>query len=152
MSQITPEQIRDAMGTVDDEHKVSGLLHIAMSAAIPLRIMELQARGGPSDADWSGLGAVAQDLAEHGDLLLYRGGKKGQSADLFNATAQAIAVLAFLPGGITIFGSHYQAGATNERDTRTPAEDAHTEDAGPAVKRGDRLPGAVADGEPADAE
>lgn len=120
MSQITPEQIRDAMGTLDPPSVSSSwgphnVLAVAMWAAIPLRIMELQARGGPSDADWGGLGAVAQDLAEHGDLLLYRGGKKGQSADLFNATAQAIAVLAFLPGGITIFGSHYQAGEANER-------------------------------------
>ena len=48
-----------------------------------------------------------KELAEHGDVLLY-GGKKGEAAKMFNKTARAVALLSFLPGGVTLFGTHWE--------------------------------------------
>ena len=84
-------------------------LAIAMSAAVPLHIMRLKEKGGPTAEDMKKAQATSDKLGERGDVLLYGGGKKGECADLFNQTAAAIAVLAFVPGGVTIFGSHFEA-------------------------------------------
>ena len=84
-------------------------LAIAMSAAVPLHIMRLQAKGGPTDEDMKQAQEVSDKLGERGDVLLFGGGKKGEVADLFNGTANAIACLSFVPGGITIFGEHFEA-------------------------------------------
>lgn len=81
----------------------------AMSAAVLIRIQELKKNGGPSSSDWEKMGEFGEVLAAKGDILLFGGGKKGEQADLFNRTAHAISVLAFVPGGITIFGEHWEA-------------------------------------------
>ena len=83
-------------------------LAIAMSAAVPLHIIQLQEWGGPSQEDLDSMVELAPLLGEKGDILLFGGGKKGECADLFNKTAHAIAVMAFCPGGIDIFGQHYE--------------------------------------------
>jgi len=57
-------------------------------------------------------------LGEHGDILIHGGGKKGQCADLFNRTAHAIAVLAFAPGGVEVFGAKFEAKAKARRRGR----------------------------------
>jgi hypothetical protein len=87
---------------------MSAALPIALSAAVPLRIIELQQRGGPDDADYDFARSFGRELAEKADRLLYRG-KPGESADLFNKLARAVAILAFCPGGVTIFGQKYEA-------------------------------------------
>lgn len=76
---------------------------------MPLVIAEMKRRGGPTDTDVEWAREFAWTLAERGDILLYRGGKKGESAEMFNATARAIAILAFSPGGIKLFGQHWEA-------------------------------------------
>jgi len=37
------------------------------------------------------------------------GGKEGEQASAFNAMAKAVACLAFIPGGVTVFNQHYEA-------------------------------------------
>lgn len=83
-------------------------LAIALSAAVPLWIIELQCR--PDLDKYLGERApeIAALVAERADLLLFRGKKKGEAARIFNATAEGIALLAFVPGGVTIFGQHYE--------------------------------------------
>lgn len=83
-------------------------LPIALSAALPLRILELRERGGPTDCDIEHARAFASDLGAHGDVLQFGGGKKGDVARLFSGLVNAVAVLAFCPGGIRIFGAHYE--------------------------------------------
>ena len=85
------------------------ILPTMIQAAVLLRIEELKSRGGPSTEDMEKAQKTSDMLGEHGDILLYGGGKKGQCADLFNRTAHAIAVLAFVPGGINMFGAHFEA-------------------------------------------
>jgi len=89
--------------------KDNNILAIAMSAAIPLYIISLKDKGGPSQADFDSLKETSSLLGEKGDVLLFGGKKKNECADIFNKTAEAIAILSFLPGGITIFGQHYQS-------------------------------------------
>ena len=60
-------------------------------------------------ADFERARKVSNVLGEKGDILLFGGGKKGEAASIFNETAHAIAILAFCPGGIDIFGSHFDA-------------------------------------------
>lgn len=87
----------------------TNLLSSMMQMAVPLWIMQFKAKGGPSEEDRKRAQETSEILGEHGDILLCGGGKKGECADQFNRTAEAIAVLAFVPGGVTIFGTHFEA-------------------------------------------
>jgi hypothetical protein len=84
------------------------LLTIALEAAVPLWIAQLQERG-----DWDYIQRRAKQcadiVAEKGDVILYRGKKRGESAAAFNALAEGLACLAFAPGGVKAFGMHWQA-------------------------------------------
>ena len=92
-------------------------LAIAMATAVPLWIMRFQGVGGPTNEQFKRVTSEASYLlAEYGDILLYpssKGHKKKKStkpitAEIFNRTAEAIAAMAFLPGGIDIFGMHIE--------------------------------------------
>jgi hypothetical protein len=87
-------------------------LSIALGAAVPLHIEEIRKAGGPTVEDFKAASGFSGDLAHRGDVLLFGGGKKGEAAELFNKTARAIAVLAFLPGGVTLFGNHWEVKET----------------------------------------
>ena len=85
-------------------------LHISLCAAVPFRIMEMREKGGPNAADFEAARNASGALGERGDVLLYGGPKrKGEVAELFNQLAHSIAVLAFCPGGVTVFGEHWEA-------------------------------------------
>ncbi len=88
---------------------MNSLLPAMMGMAVILRIRNLEKQGGPNDENMRELHETADMLGEHGDILLYGGGKPGQCAELFNRTAQAIAVLAFSPGGVEVFGTKFEA-------------------------------------------
>ena len=45
-------------------------------------------------------------ILERGDVILYR--EKGKTARAFNALAEAVAYLAFVPGGVKVFGTRYE--------------------------------------------
>ena len=93
---------------------MNGQLAAFMEIAVPMAICEIQGNGGPTDVDWSEARRFVSDLAEHGDVLLYGAGRKGQAADLASRLAHAVAVLSFCPGGVTTFGHHFE--------TKTQAE------------------------------
>ena len=84
-------------------------LSMMMQVAVPLRIEQMKSKGGPSDEDRKRATETSSIIGERGDILLFGGGKKGEAADQFNRTAEAVAVLAFCPGGVTIFGAHFEA-------------------------------------------
>ena len=85
-------------------------MSLTLQAGVPLRIMEMEARGGPSDWDLDDARDFAAVLGEKGDILQYGGGKKGEVAALMNRMIRAVAVLAFCPGGVRLFGSHFVGG------------------------------------------
>jgi hypothetical protein len=93
-------------------------LSIALAAAVPLRLAEL--RTLPADelddllARWAGpdgLGSVtADELGTYGDVLLYGDRRHpGRVAAYFAHLVNALAVLAFSPGGVSAFGQHWKA-------------------------------------------
>lgn len=88
-------------------------LTLFLECSVPLYIAALSDQGGPFDADIEAARAFGPELAARGDLMLY-GGKPGEAAELAGGMARAIAVLAFCPGGVTVFGRTWAAGALND--------------------------------------
>lgn len=84
------------------------LLAMSLQVAVPLWIHRLK------DRPWSELTVMAaeasQIVAEKGDIILFKGKKKGETAAAFNALARGVAILSFCPGGVTLFGQHWEAG------------------------------------------
>lgn len=85
------------------------LIQMSLSAAVPLWILEFKSQGGP---DFSRVREYENVLVETGEAFLYR--IPGKTAAAFNAVAKAIATLAFVPDGITIFGLHFEEKMTEE--------------------------------------
>lgn len=83
-------------------------LPAALAVAVPFRILQFREAGGPLDRDWESLNIVSQRIAEHGDTLLYGSKKKGEAARLFCDLVDALAIMAFVPGGVYVFGDHYE--------------------------------------------
>lgn len=69
-----------------------------LQLVVPLGILALQERGGPSREDWSSLGDVADRLPELGEEQLLFGGPNAQ--ELLTLLARALTILAFVPGGV----------------------------------------------------
>lgn len=84
-------------------------LSTSLLVAVSIRLMNLKERGGPNEEDYKTLPDIAQLLAEHGDELLFKSNVPGQTAELFNKLAQAIAIMSYSPGGITIFGHKWES-------------------------------------------
>ena len=84
------------------------LLQATLSVAVPMRIAELRHKPLAEILDPEALSTIQASLAEAREEVLF-GGKAGASG--FNAVADAVARLAFLPGGIEVFGMHFAARA-----------------------------------------
>ncbi len=108
---MTEKITRDTGQTEEDNQEPLryGMLGITLSAAVPLHIVECHERGGPTAEDIARIRPFAHTLAERGDRLLFRSEKAGETAALFNMLAEAIALLAYAPGGVRCFGQHFEA-------------------------------------------
>lgn len=95
--------ITDPFGLIGD------ILCVSLSAAVPLRILEYQSRGGPSDSDFERVRGYAEILGEKGDILQFRSKKKGETAEIFNKVADGLAVMAFCPGGVKFRELRFEA-------------------------------------------
>lgn len=85
------------------------LLPVTLEIAVSIRIAEIKQMGYiPSDWQFNAQSLV-DDICHKGDQLLYGSQDKGETAAIFNQLARAIAVLAFQPGGINIFGFKAEA-------------------------------------------
>lgn len=93
-------------------------LATALSAAVPLWILRFAETTNP-DLRWTELQTRLKRLngddvhrgmnfCELMEYTLHKGPKEGDSASAFNALAESIAIMAFLPGGITAFGQHFE--------------------------------------------
>ncbi len=81
-------------------------LPASLDAAVPLWQMEF-ARLSSEKRQEVLDEAVKDDLCLRMEYLLHRGPKKGDTARAFNDVARSLAVLSFYPGGITLFGRHW---------------------------------------------
>ncbi len=86
------------------------IMKMTLCTAVPLWIAQIKERGGPTQEEWDRITNFAETLAFQGEVLMF-GDKKqpGRQAHLFNRLAQSIAVMSFLPGGVTTFGEHWEA-------------------------------------------
>ena len=86
------------------DREQQGLLTMTLSVAVPLHIDTLYRAF--SNVDGLPAWMVAEVflftwvLAERGDRLLFRGKHEGETAEMFNSLARALAVLSFSPGGV----------------------------------------------------
>lgn len=83
-------------------------LYIFLSAAVPMQIAQIRARGGLDASDDAETDKIASEIANQGDALLYRG-KSGEARYLVTRLAKALAILAFQPGGVTLGEHHWEA-------------------------------------------
>lgn len=82
------------------------VLVITLQAAVPLHIDKVRRL---SAAERSRLARSAADtVAAHGDNILFKSKKAGDTAHAFNELARGLAVLALQPGGVTFAGCHWE--------------------------------------------
>lgn len=94
-----------------------GVLLSCLDAAVPLNMWTLSLmspwRRDETRTAWT---AGATDLvASYGDSLMYRTARfkdEPHAAQVFNALAKALAAAAHRPGGITVWGRHWEASET----------------------------------------
>jgi hypothetical protein len=83
------------------------LLKSMLPMAVMLKTADLKKR------PWREIQAIAteasQFIGEHGDNILFMGPKKGDTAKAFNMLAAGVSALSFAPGGVTLFGLHFEA-------------------------------------------
>ena len=84
----------------------TNMLRIAIPGAVYLWAHKL--RSTPLDVLLKRAPELSQVVAEKGDVLQFGGGKKGEPAHAFNALAEGLAILSFMPGGVTFLGDHYE--------------------------------------------
>jgi|SRR5712692_630000 len=83
------------------------LLQLHLSACVPLRVREILESDGVTNLMFDRARAYAIDIGSHGDAILFR--VKNQTGQMMGKLVDGVAVLSFVPGGITIFGLHFEA-------------------------------------------
>lgn len=110
MSEVTPEEFSRMIGSRVSEDKGS-LLSMTLEVAVPLWIHQLETLRRQSERlfwnkvrEWTDHDRMEAEGA-FSEAVLYR--EAGRSANAFNAIARALAALSYCPGGVTLFGLHW---------------------------------------------
>lgn len=84
------------------EEQTRTLIVDTLEVAVPLWISQLR------EVPWKLIDARREPcmlmIAEHGDDILFKSKRQGDTAKAFNALAEAVAILSFIPGGVKVFG------------------------------------------------
>lgn len=86
----------------------STLLSVSLQAAVPLWVLRLVQQDPSPEELRRRAEEASQVVASKGDIILYRGGRKGETAAAFNKLAEGVAILSFSPGGVVLFGTRYE--------------------------------------------
>lgn len=73
-------------------------LSLFIDATLPMRIAELQRKGGVTQSDIDRAQAFADVLGAEADVLLFGGGVPGQAGRIAGQLVDAIAVMSFVAG------------------------------------------------------
>jgi hypothetical protein len=83
------------------------VLRMYLETMVSLRIHDYLEKGGPSDYDYERVRAeYPQYLGSHGDAILFK--EKGVTSYAITVLVDGLAVLSFCPGGVTLFGMHFE--------------------------------------------
>lgn len=81
------------------------LIRTHTAAVVSLLIRELEVQGGITERHLSYVAGHASYLGQHGDVLQYL--VKGETAKAMHKLCEALAVLAFAPGGVKFAGQRF---------------------------------------------
>lgn len=93
------------------------LFRLTVMTAVPLNIADLKAKGGPNDFQWDWAREFADDLGSLGDILQFKGERKGETASVMNRFVYALAIMSFAPGGVDFAGLHFETKMESEHGT-----------------------------------
>src|SRR5258708_6899033 len=91
--------------TTGDPTKLE-LIQCTLTTAVHLAIADLRHAGGPSDWHYEQASEFASQMGAEGDSILYRTKRTGA---IMARLCEVVAVMAFVPGGIKLFGLHFEA-------------------------------------------
>ena len=83
-------------------------LRTLLQKCVPPRIRDHLRKGGPTPVDIERIRGYTRDIASFGDLILYPDGT-GREQPYLAELVEAVALLAFAPGGITVMGLDFDA-------------------------------------------
>ena len=81
------------------------MLRASLSLAVPMWADRL--RSVPFRDLLARAPEIGQHIASKGDCILFKS-KKGETAEAFNQLAEGLAILSFVPSGVTFMGDHYK--------------------------------------------
>lgn len=84
------------------------LIQAHLSAFVPLEILELKKQGGPAAWQFEKAAKLCPMIGTHGDAFLF-GGKPGEAGRYMGQLVEVLAIMAFMPGGVTAFDLHFEA-------------------------------------------
>lgn len=87
------------------------LLTTHLEACVPLEMQALQQQGGATDWHFEEAQKRMQQFreSEASEALYFPVNTKGQTRHMIGVLVECLAVLAFVPGGISAFGCHFEA-------------------------------------------
>jgi hypothetical protein len=86
---------------------IQTLLTAHLEMAVPIQIHDYLSKGGPSEVDFGRIRNVyPTQIGSHGDAVQFRDSK--WTATIITMVVDGLAVLSFVPGGVTAFGLHWE--------------------------------------------
>ena len=84
------------------------LLITTLEVAVPLWINKIKVSGTLHLRLAHRRKELSNIIASKGDIILYKSKKSGETAKAFNALAEALAIMSFIPGGVTFKGKKWE--------------------------------------------
>lgn len=81
---------------------------MTLELAVPMWVEKIKSYNLPLEAFEARRLKCSQHIAEHGDNIMFRSKKKGDTARAFNRLAEALAICSFAPGGVTFAGMKWE--------------------------------------------
>lgn len=100
------------------------LLRDTLQVAVPMWVERWRERyrSWPQERIYARSRELGQVVAEKGDVIQFRGGKKGETAAAFNALAEGLALMSMHPGGVLFLGIRWAADPAVDSSAPSPQE------------------------------
>lgn len=109
MSNYRIDAFNESMQGADQSEQTKLVLfQSTLEAGVRAAIGDIHHTGGPSDWQIEKVREFSSILGAKGDNLLYGSKKKGETAELMAHLCECVAIMAFMPGGISLFGLHFE--------------------------------------------